>query len=115
MPLPRGRPPGRRRPGLGSDSRAGLTPAEKGRWHAGGAAPAGHSGKINAALRHGGPELLTRTVERATGPGVDHYLQARFKGFVRAVDALGGAHAAGPGQARGAGRRGRARAAHGRP
>lgn len=117
---------------VGSDSRAGLTAAEKSRWHAGGAAcrcadvimvvhlsadgghasvvslprdsyvpfaphddgdgaAATHSGKINAALRHGGPDLLTRTVERATGLDIDHYLQARFKGFVRAVDALGGA------------------------
>ncbi|MFF0724107.1 LCP family protein [Streptomyces sp. NPDC004134] len=59
--------------------------------HDDGAGPTAHSGKINAALRHGGPELLTRTVERATGLDIDHYLQARFKGFVRAVDALGGA------------------------
>ncbi|MFW6695049.1 LCP family protein [Streptomyces sp. MAR4 CNX-425] len=117
---------------VGSDSRAGLTAADKRRWHAGGAAcrcadvimvvhlsadgeraavvslprdsyvpfarhddgdgaARVHSGKLNAALRHGGPGLLTRTVERATGLDIDHYLQARFKGFVRAVDALGGA------------------------
>ncbi|WP_407563625.1 LCP family protein [Streptomyces sp. 184] len=59
--------------------------------HDDGEGPAVHSGKINAALRHGGPDLLTRTVERATGLDIDHYVQARFKGFVRAVDALGGA------------------------
>jgi LCP family protein required for cell wall assembly len=59
--------------------------------HDDGAGPIAHSGKINAALRQGGPELLTRTVERATGLDIDHYLQARFKGFVQAVDALGGA------------------------
>jgi LCP family protein required for cell wall assembly len=117
---------------VGSDSRAGLTEAEKRRWHAGGAAcrcadvimivhlsadgesasvvslprdsyvpfaphddgdgaAATHPGKINAALDHGGADLLTRTVERATGLDIDHYLQARFKGFVQAVDALGGA------------------------
>lgn len=59
--------------------------------HDDGEGPAAHSGKINAALQHGGPDLLMHTVERATGLEVDHYLQARFKGFVQAVDALGGA------------------------
>ncbi|MFC7217969.1 LCP family protein [Streptomyces polyrhachis] len=50
-----------------------------------------HHGKINGAYQHGGPDLAMRTVERATGLKVDHYLQADFPGFAAAVDDLGGA------------------------
>lgn len=50
-----------------------------------------HHGKINAAYRHGGPDLAVRTVEQATGVRVDHYLEADFVGFADAVDRLGGA------------------------
>ncbi|MFF0739774.1 LCP family protein [Streptomyces sp. NPDC004111] len=50
-----------------------------------------HSGKINGAFQHGGPDLAVRTVERATGVRVDHYLQTDFGGFASAVDRLGGA------------------------
>ncbi|WP_306319495.1 MULTISPECIES: LCP family protein [unclassified Streptomyces] len=50
-----------------------------------------HSGKINGAYDHGGRDLTVRTVERATGVRVDHYLEADFRGFVAAVDDLGGA------------------------
>ncbi|MFE0171188.1 LCP family protein [Streptomyces sp. NPDC059002] len=50
-----------------------------------------HSGKINGAFAEGGADLTVRTVERATGVRVDHYLEADFLGFVAAVDRLGGA------------------------
>ncbi|MFJ2770813.1 LCP family protein [Streptomyces sp. NPDC087300] len=50
-----------------------------------------HSGKINGAFAEGGPDLAVRTVEKATGVHVDHYLEADFPGFVEAVDRLGGA------------------------
>ncbi|WP_237551694.1 MULTISPECIES: LCP family protein [unclassified Streptomyces] len=46
--------------------------------------------KINAAFALGGPELLTRTVEQATGLRLDHYAEVNFAGFVDVVDALGG-------------------------
>lgn len=50
----------------------------------------GRREKINAAYSAGGPSLTVRTVERATGVRVDHYLELDFAGFVRTVDALGG-------------------------
>ncbi|WP_327658850.1 MULTISPECIES: LCP family protein [unclassified Streptomyces] len=50
-----------------------------------------HSGKINGAYAHGGRDLTVRTVERATGLRIDHYMEADFRGFVAAVDDLGGA------------------------
>ncbi|GEC22404.1 LytTR family transcriptional regulator [Pseudonocardia hydrocarbonoxydans] len=53
--------------------------------------------KINSAYGRGegespgsGPELLTRTVEGATGLRIDHYVQIGFTGFVNVVDAVGG-------------------------
>ncbi|WP_016907894.1 LCP family protein [Streptomyces xiaopingdaonensis] len=49
-----------------------------------------HYGKINAAHLHGGPELTVRTVERATGLRIDHYLETDFTGFAKTVDRLGG-------------------------
>ncbi|MER7409009.1 LCP family protein [Streptomyces cacaoi] len=58
---------------------------------ASGPRPGTHQGKINAAHRHGGPQLTVRTVEQATGVDIDHYLETDFAGFVRAVDRLGGA------------------------
>ncbi|MFC7309546.1 LCP family protein [Streptomyces monticola] len=54
-----------------------------------------HSGKINAAYKHGGPDLAVRTVEKATGLGIDHYMEADFAGFATAVDRLGGAEVCG--------------------
>lgn len=52
---------------------------------------AGHGrGKINSAYATGGPKLLTRTVEQATGLRVDHYAEVDFLGFTRIVDALDG-------------------------
>ncbi|WP_055546200.1 LCP family protein [Streptomyces kanamyceticus] len=50
-----------------------------------------HSGKINGAFAEGGADLAVRTVEKATGVPIDHYLEADFLGFVEAVDRLGGA------------------------
>lgn len=46
--------------------------------------------KINVAYALGGAELLTRTVEQATGLRVEQYAEVDFLGVVRVVDALGG-------------------------
>ncbi|WP_084219372.1 LCP family protein [Spirillospora albida] len=46
--------------------------------------------KLNAAFAFGGPKLLVRTVEQATGLRVDHYAEIGFGGFVGVVDAIGG-------------------------
>ncbi|MFI1393563.1 LCP family protein [Streptomyces sp. NPDC020681] len=50
-----------------------------------------HSGKINGAFKHGGGDLAARTVEKATGLRIDHYLETDFTGFADTVDRLGGA------------------------
>jgi LCP family protein required for cell wall assembly len=51
----------------------------------------GHSkSKINAAYSWGGPQLLTRTVEQATGLRVDGYAETGLAGFAGIVDAVGG-------------------------
>lgn len=51
----------------------------------------GHgSRKINEAYADGGPQLLTRTVEQATGLRIDRYAEVNFLGFVQIVDALNG-------------------------
>ena len=46
--------------------------------------------KINAAFALGGPALLQRTVEEATGLRIDHYAEVGFAGFANAVDGVGG-------------------------
>ncbi len=46
--------------------------------------------KINAAFAIGGPQLLTQTVETATGLRIDHYAEIGFGGFAGVVDAVGG-------------------------
>lgn len=46
--------------------------------------------KLNAAFAFGGPALLVRTVEQATGLRVDHYAEIGFGGFVGVTDAVGG-------------------------
>ncbi|MBG0828322.1 LCP family protein [Planomonospora sp. ID67723] len=46
--------------------------------------------KINAAFSWGGPSLLIRTVEKATGVRIDHYAAIDFQGFSSAVDTIGG-------------------------
>ncbi|HVF03318.1 MAG TPA: LCP family protein [Frankiaceae bacterium] len=58
----------------------------------------GHGeGKINTAYGRGerakkgtGPATLIQTIEKLTGIYVDHYLEVRFGGFLKMVDALGG-------------------------
>lgn len=105
---------------VGSDSRAGLTPAERkelGTGNAGGRRTDTimllHTGagpdlllsiprdslvdipgygrtKINAAFAYGGPKLLVQTIEQNTGIRVDHYVEIGFGGFVNVVDAVGG-------------------------
>ncbi len=46
--------------------------------------------KINAAIGFGGPKLMVRTVERATGLAINDFAEVNFLGFVRVIDALGG-------------------------
>jgi LCP family protein required for cell wall assembly len=118
---------------IGTDSRDGLTAAERDRYHVGDASchcadavlllhlsesrdraavvslprdtyaelPAhdlvlsqgrhdAHADKLNAALSHGGPPLMVRTVEDLTGVRIDHYLEISFVSFMRAVDEVGG-------------------------
>lgn len=52
--------------------------------------PENGSNKLNAAYSLGGPALLTRTVEEATGLRIDHYAEIGFNGFASVVDAIGG-------------------------
>ncbi|MGP5659880.1 LCP family glycopolymer transferase [Corynebacterium falsenii] len=46
--------------------------------------------KINESFSLGGPALLQRTVEQATGIHIDHYAEIGFGGFANVVDAVGG-------------------------
>lgn len=46
--------------------------------------------KINASFAFGGPQLLTQTVEEATGVHIDHYAEIGFGGFAGIVDSVGG-------------------------
>lgn len=46
--------------------------------------------KINQAYAYGGPEGAIEAVRDLTGVPVHHYVQVDFRGFVKAVDALGG-------------------------
>jgi LCP family protein required for cell wall assembly len=46
--------------------------------------------KINAAVGFGGPPLMVRTVEQATGLVINDYVEINFLGFVKVIDALGG-------------------------
>jgi LCP family protein required for cell wall assembly len=105
---------------VGSDSRKGLSAAQRKELHTGndsgqrtdtimlmhdGAGPTllmsiprdsqvaipGHgTTKINAAFAYGGPKLLIQTVENLTGIHIDHYVEIGFGGFVNVVDAVGG-------------------------
>jgi LCP family protein required for cell wall assembly len=47
-------------------------------------------GKLTWSYQFGGPTLTVKTIERATGVRVDHYVEVNFLGFVKMVDALGG-------------------------
>ncbi|MGN6613059.1 MAG: LCP family protein [Angustibacter sp.] len=49
----------------------------------------GHN-KINAAFAFGGPKLLARTIEEASGVQIDDYAEIGFGGFAAMVDAVGG-------------------------
>ena len=121
---PRGDRPGSQ-PGhtyllVGSDSREGLTKAERRRLGTGGAegrrtdtimllhtgagpnllmsiprdsqveVPGYGTTKVNAAYAYGGPELLVETLENETGIRIDSYVEIGFGGFVNVVDAVGG-------------------------
>ena len=46
--------------------------------------------KINGAHYYDGPEGAIAATEKLTGLKINHYLEANFEGFVKAVDALGG-------------------------
>ncbi len=50
-----------------------------------------HPAKLNGAYAEGGPGLVERTVEAATGVSVEQYLQLDFRRFIDAVDQVGGA------------------------
>lgn len=52
--------------------------------------PGEGTGKINSAFTLGGPQLLAKTVEQATGLRMDHYAEIGFGGFANVVDAIGG-------------------------
>jgi LCP family protein required for cell wall assembly len=52
--------------------------------------PGSGTNRINAALVHGGPELLVRTVEQVSGIPIDAFVLTGFVGFERLVDAVGG-------------------------
>jgi LCP family protein required for cell wall assembly len=72
-------PDGSGRPTLVSLPRDSLVPID------------GHgSDKLNAAFAIGDAPLLTKTVEKATGIRIDHYMEIGFGGFVGIVDAIGG-------------------------
>jgi LCP family protein required for cell wall assembly len=51
--------------------------------------PGAGSQKINAALFHGGPELVVRTVEQLSGIRIDAYLLTGFLDFRRMVTKVG--------------------------
>ena len=46
--------------------------------------------KLNAAFAFGGPRLLVRTVQDATGLPISHYMGIGFGGLVSVVDDIGG-------------------------
>ncbi|HEX9042475.1 MAG TPA: LCP family protein [Trebonia sp.] len=46
--------------------------------------------KINAALAFGGPTLLIQTVEQVTGLRIDHYMGIGFGGLANVVNTVGG-------------------------
>jgi LCP family protein required for cell wall assembly len=52
--------------------------------------PGSGTNKINAALVLGGPELLVRAVEQASGIHIDAFVLTGFVGFERLVAAVGG-------------------------
>ncbi len=106
---------------VGSDSREGLSDAEKKRLGTGSTGgsrtdtimllhvpesgppalislprdsyvpiPDHQKNKINAAYAFGGPKLLTKTIENASGLRIDAYVEIGFGGFVSVIDSVGG-------------------------
>jgi LCP family protein required for cell wall assembly len=105
---------------VGSDSRAGLSAAQRKKLHTGDASgqrtdtivlihtgsgptltmsiprdslvpiPGHGTTKINAAFAYGGPKLLIQTIEQDTGIHIDHYVEIGLGGFVNIVDSVGG-------------------------
>jgi len=97
---------------MGSDSRPGVTPMDKGRSdsiHILGINPAEHratvfgiprdsyvplstggTDKINAAMPVGGPEAEVQTVENLTGIKFDYYVLTGFQQVTQAVNQIGG-------------------------
>ena len=45
--------------------------------------------KINAAYELGGPRLTLKTVKRLTGLSINHVINVDFRGFQKAIDAIG--------------------------
>ncbi len=60
------------------------------------AIPGHGKNKINAAYAFGGPQLLVRTVERATGLTIDEYVETGLGGYADLVDAIGGVEVCSP-------------------
>jgi LCP family protein required for cell wall assembly len=50
----------------------------------------GYFGMINAALYHGGPPCVIRTIETLTDIRIDHFVHLSFSSFRDVVDAVGG-------------------------
>jgi len=105
---------------VASDSRKGLSKAERKKLHTGGDVgqrtdtikllhtgsgptmmmtiprdsyvpiPGHGSSKINAAFAWGGPKLLVKTIEQDTGIRVDGYVEIGMGGLVNLVDGVGG-------------------------
>jgi LCP family protein required for cell wall assembly len=97
---------------MGSDSRPGVTPMDKGRSdsiHILGINPAEHratifgiprdswvplstggTDKINAAMPVGGPEAEMQTIENLTGITFDYYVLTGFQQVTQAVNQIGG-------------------------
>ncbi|HEX7994188.1 MAG TPA: LCP family protein [Streptosporangiaceae bacterium] len=46
--------------------------------------------KINAAFGLGGPRLMVKTVEHATGMTINDFVEVNFLGFVKIINSLGG-------------------------
>lgn len=105
---------------VASDSRKGLSKAERKKLHTGGDVgqrtdtikllhtgsgpnllmtiprdsyvpiPGHGDAKINAAFAYGGPRLLVRTIEQDTGIRIDGYVEIGMGGLVNLVDGVGG-------------------------
>ncbi|MBB6121626.1 LCP family protein [Nocardiopsis algeriensis] len=50
----------------------------------------GYFGMINAAMYHGGPPCVVRTIESLTDIRIDHFVHLSFMSFRDVVDAIGG-------------------------